>query len=58
LKQRKRIEYIAVGSGSGDADDAHVVPMFEVAWGPMLGVYSALLDRVDDPSMASGGGLQ
>jgi hypothetical protein len=47
LKQQKRIEYIAVE----DASDAHVRPMFEVAWGPMLGVYSALLDRVDDPSM-------
>lgn len=31
--------------------DEHVRPMFEVVWGPSIGVYSLLLDRVDDPTM-------
>ena len=44
FKRRKRIEYINMG----DLTDEHIKPMFEVAWGPILGVYSFLLDRVDD----------
>jgi brefeldin A-inhibited guanine nucleotide-exchange protein len=44
VKRRKRIEYVNMG----DLTDEHIKPMFEVAWGPILGVYSFLLDRVDD----------
>ena len=40
VKRRKRIEYVNMG----DLTDEHIKPMFEVAWGPILGVYSFLLD--------------
>jgi hypothetical protein len=43
--RRKRIEYIAMA----ELRDEHVKPMFEVTWGPILGVYSYLLDTKDDP---------
>jgi brefeldin A-inhibited guanine nucleotide-exchange protein len=47
VKRRKRIEYVNMG----DLTDEHIKPMFEVAWGPILGVYSFLLDRVDDSTI-------
>jgi brefeldin A-inhibited guanine nucleotide-exchange protein len=44
-----RIEYISMA----DLTDEHVRPMFEVAWGPILGVYVHLLDQVEDESIIS-----
>ncbi len=47
MKRRERIEYKSV-EGLGDE---HVKPMFEVAWGPLFGAFTFLLDFVDDPTV-------
>jgi brefeldin A-inhibited guanine nucleotide-exchange protein len=48
-KRRQRLDYISLA----EMTDEHVRPMFEVAWGPILGVYVHVLDQLDDPSIVT-----
>lgn len=53
FRQRKRRPDVNTPSyvSRTEMTDAYVRPMFEVAWGPMLSVFSQMIENSDDPKM-------
>jgi len=53
FRQRKRRPDVNTPSyvSRTEITDAYVRPMFEVAWGPMLSVFSQMIENSDDPKM-------
>jgi len=51
FKQKTKGGKAFVRHSTRSSDDAYVRPMFEVAWAPIMGVLSQILETYDDPPM-------